>query len=94
MSEWKRTRVGGNTQFMLAGDRWAIAKGRVLVRKVEWTRPGALRKTIQQTGWAVFVDGIKLGLAHSTATKAQQWAEQPGVWAEIKEKLNGPVVLR
>lgn len=85
---WKTTLRGTGTEFQTGPHAsGSTLNRRVIVKRIRWTRPGAFRKTIEMIGWAVFVDGTQMGLAHTTAKKARAWAEQPGVWAEIQELL-------
>lgn len=85
MDNWTRKQMNPGTEFVLNG-----TNDRLVVRRVEWTKPGF--KGGQSTGWAVLVDGQQQGPAHSTATRAMRYTEQPGVALELARRLSAYVV--
>jgi hypothetical protein len=69
---WVRKQVSPGTEFRFKGN-----EDRLIVRKIEWVKPGF--SGVKSSGWAIFIDGEQCGPAHSTATKAMRYAEEPGV---------------
>ena len=63
------------------GTEYRAKDGRVIVRAIEWKRPGM--RDITSRGWIVDVDGEREGPAFRTAKKAMEYAELPGVYRRI-----------
>lgn len=50
----------------VGGTEFHAERGRVVIRKTSWTKPGF--KGITSTGWVVEADGEQIGAAYPTAT--------------------------
>lgn len=67
------------------GTEYHRHEGRIVVRRIEWTKPGF--KNITSSGWIVEVDGVRVAGAFRTARVAREHTEYPGVAADIARLL-------